>query len=114
MIAAGLVGQCRLRNIVCYIAEDCMDSKEERLRRLYVTVEFSGPQGTLGKALEDERFVENLLLYDRAADWQLVREVGQYLVLASPDLLNGHVIVARACRRLISDGTERVGPDPGG
>jgi hypothetical protein len=77
-----------------------MESSEEKLRRLYGTAEFSRLQGALDTAFEDEGFVENLLLHDRVDDWRLVREIGQYLVLTSPDLLIGHVIVARASRHL--------------
>jgi hypothetical protein len=73
-----------------------MESNEEKLRRLYGTAEFSRLQG----ALEDDGFVESLLLRDKAEDWQLVRDLGQYLVLTGPDLLIGHVIVAKASRHL--------------
>jgi hypothetical protein len=77
-----------------------MESNEEKLRSLYGTAEFSRLQGALGKVLEDEGFVENLLLHDRVEDWQLARDLGQYLVLTGSDLLIGHVIVARASRHL--------------
>ena len=77
-----------------------MESHEEKLRRLYDTGQLSRLSGAIDKALDDDGFVEALLLQDSAGDWQLALELGQYLTLIYPNLLVGQVIVARASRHL--------------
>ena len=77
-----------------------MESHEEKLRRLFGTEEFNRLCGVVGRVPDDEDFVERLLLQDIVDDWQVALELGQYWVLVYPDLLVGHVIVARASRHL--------------
>ena len=49
---------------------------------------------------QKEGFSGSLLSEDSVDDWALARDLGEYHVLVSPDMLVGHLILARACRHL--------------
>src|SRR5437762_8107922 len=57
-------------------------------------------QDVLTRSLETEGFTRSLLFEDSVDDWALARDLGEFQVLVGPELLVGHLILAKACRHL--------------
>jgi len=52
-------------------------------------------------AIDKEGFFESILFGDTLSDWNLARELGEFLVRIMPDSeVMGHALLARAYRRL--------------
>src|SRR5690349_17103203 len=54
----------------------------------------------LNRVLQKEGFSGSLLSEDSVDDWALARDLGEYRVLVNPEMLVGHLILARASRHL--------------
>src|SRR5208337_3646751 len=54
----------------------------------------------LTSVAEKEDFVPSIVFKDSSDDWNLARELGEFLVRTGPELPIGHALVARASRHL--------------
>lgn len=77
-----------------------MSADDELFAAILANKDFARYRGAPKRALEQEGFLCSLLFEDVVDDWLLARDLGEYLVLVYPDLLVGHLILAKACRHL--------------
>jgi hypothetical protein len=54
----------------------------------------------LDRVIQTKDFFQSVLHEDRLADWNLARDLGEFLIRIAPDEAIGHALVARASRHL--------------
>jgi hypothetical protein len=52
----------------------------------------------LDKVLAHDTFLESALLNDSLEDWNVAKELGEFLVRVIPEDIIGHALLVRACR----------------
>jgi hypothetical protein len=56
--------------------------------------------GLLDRVIQTKDFFTSVLHEDRLADWNLAKDLGEFLIRIAPDEAIGHALVARAPRHL--------------
>jgi len=54
----------------------------------------------LARVIENRDFARSLLFDDCTDDWNLAGELGEYLTRIHPDMIFGHIVLAKARRHL--------------
>src|SRR5258708_39478232 len=52
----------------------------------------------LARVLEQRALLEDVLLNDALEDWNLAKDLGEFLVRMLPEDIVGHALLVRACR----------------